>query len=348
MDAIEDANIEIEEIELDIPIDIPSSEADEFENDFSDFTDISETEEANETLSDDSIDVIEDTSIEDTSIENAVIDNIEIDMDEELKQINDEGVLPVSNPPENISYLEDYDVSDDSADTEIWTDENIDLSDVVIDEPDLSADDILSSDNDVLTEPSFAIEDELDPDLIIEDTIIDDTVLDSLDELEIDDTEPSEEIDLKDAEDEPIDELEEIEDLDNLTTPDDLDDVLEDAAIETNDTFEEAEEAFDDNLELEELEDLEDISEPLIIETEPQDSPASPPPQTVIVQQTSDQQQKGKERYSIPLELKSELRNILGYMDQLLESLPEEKIEEFAKSSYFDSYRKLFKDLGLV
>jgi len=35
-------------------------------------------------------------------------------------------------------------------------------------------------------------------------------------------------------------------------------------------------------------------------------------------------------------------------MDQLLESLPEEKIQEFAKSSYFESYKKLFKDLGLV
>jgi hypothetical protein len=38
----------------------------------------------------------------------------------------------------------------------------------------------------------------------------------------------------------------------------------------------------------------------------------------------------------------------LSYMDQLLESLPEDKIEEFAKSQYFDSYKKLFKELGLV
>jgi len=52
--------------------------------------------------------------------------------------------------------------------------------------------------------------------------------------------------------------------------------------------------------------------------------------------------------FEIPSELKKELKNILGYMDQLLESLPEEKIEEFAKSQYFDSYKKLFKELGLV
>ena len=56
----------------------------------------------------------------------------------------------------------------------------------------------------------------------------------------------------------------------------------------------------------------------------------------------------GKDGFQIPSVLKSELRNILSYMDQLLESLPEDKIEEFAKSEYFDSYKKLFKELGLV
>ncbi|GHV92121.1 hypothetical protein AGMMS50268_26240 [Spirochaetia bacterium] len=45
---------------------------------------------------------------------------------------------------------------------------------------------------------------------------------------------------------------------------------------------------------------------------------------------------------------KQELKTVLSYMDQLLESLPEEKIEEFAKSEYFDTYKKLFKELGIV
>jgi hypothetical protein len=51
---------------------------------------------------------------------------------------------------------------------------------------------------------------------------------------------------------------------------------------------------------------------------------------------------------NIPIGLKTELKNVLSYMDHLLESLPEEKIEEFAKSEYFDAYKKLFKDLGLA
>jgi hypothetical protein len=50
----------------------------------------------------------------------------------------------------------------------------------------------------------------------------------------------------------------------------------------------------------------------------------------------------------IPSHLKQELRTVLSYMDQLLEALPDEKIEEFAKSEYYDTYKKLFKELGLV
>jgi hypothetical protein len=50
----------------------------------------------------------------------------------------------------------------------------------------------------------------------------------------------------------------------------------------------------------------------------------------------------------LPGNFKKELKQVLSYMDQLLESLPEEKIEEFAKSEYFDTYKKLFKDLGIV
>jgi len=46
--------------------------------------------------------------------------------------------------------------------------------------------------------------------------------------------------------------------------------------------------------------------------------------------------------------MKNEIKQILLYMDQLLENLPEEKIVEFAKSEYFPMYKKLFSDLGLT
>ncbi|MDR0401255.1 MAG: hypothetical protein LBH51_10010 [Treponema sp.] len=51
---------------------------------------------------------------------------------------------------------------------------------------------------------------------------------------------------------------------------------------------------------------------------------------------------------ALPGGFKTELKQVLSYMDQLLESLPEEKIEEFARSEYFDTYKKLFKELGLI
>ena len=45
--------------------------------------------------------------------------------------------------------------------------------------------------------------------------------------------------------------------------------------------------------------------------------------------------------------LREEIKSVLKYMDQLLESLPEDKIQEFAQSEHFDVYRKLFEELGL-
>ena len=51
---------------------------------------------------------------------------------------------------------------------------------------------------------------------------------------------------------------------------------------------------------------------------------------------------------SIPGDLKTEIKSVLSYMDQLLENLPEEKIAEFAQSEQFETYKKLFKELGLA
>jgi hypothetical protein len=50
----------------------------------------------------------------------------------------------------------------------------------------------------------------------------------------------------------------------------------------------------------------------------------------------------------LPDNLKQELKVVLSYMDQILESLPDEKIEEFARSEHFNTYKKLFEELGLM
>ena len=51
---------------------------------------------------------------------------------------------------------------------------------------------------------------------------------------------------------------------------------------------------------------------------------------------------------SIPTDMKQEIKSVLSYMDQLLENLPEEKITEFAQSEQFETYKKLFVELGLA
>lgn len=50
----------------------------------------------------------------------------------------------------------------------------------------------------------------------------------------------------------------------------------------------------------------------------------------------------------VPDKLKHDVKSVLLYLDQLLASLPEEKIEEFASSQYYDTYKKLFDELGLL
>ncbi|MBN1243211.1 MAG: hypothetical protein JXA15_10965 [Spirochaetales bacterium] len=46
--------------------------------------------------------------------------------------------------------------------------------------------------------------------------------------------------------------------------------------------------------------------------------------------------------------LRDEVRNVLSYLDKLLDSLPDDKIEEFARSEHFETYKRLFEELGLV
>jgi hypothetical protein len=50
---------------------------------------------------------------------------------------------------------------------------------------------------------------------------------------------------------------------------------------------------------------------------------------------------------SATAKIQDDIKSVLVYMDQLLENLPEDKIEEFAKSEHFDTYKKLFNELGI-
>ena len=51
---------------------------------------------------------------------------------------------------------------------------------------------------------------------------------------------------------------------------------------------------------------------------------------------------------SLPYDLKEEIKEVLTYMDQLLEALPDDKIQEFARSEHFEVYKKIFTELGIA
>lgn len=76
------------------------------------------------------------------------------------------------------------------------------------------------------------------------------------------------------------------------------------------------------------------IDEPAIEETFAAEDKAKAP-------ETSDSSNE------IPASMKEEIKSVLTYMDQLLENLPEDKIAEFAQSEQFETYKKLFAELGL-
>ena len=65
-------------------------------------------------------------------------------------------------------------------------------------------------------------------------------------------------------------------------------------------------------------------------------------------EELSSEEPETKESKDISDDLKTEIKSVLSYMDQLLENLPENKIAEFALSEQFDTYKKLFKELGLA
>ena len=95
------------------------------------------------------------------------------------------------------------------------------------------------------------------------------------------------------------------------------------------------------------IEELDAIAEDTIpefdSEKENEETLEEEPKQETLLQAAS----KKRETISIPLELKNEIKSVLSYMDQLLEALPEKKIEEFAKSEYFETYKHLFEELGI-
>ncbi|MDR1466180.1 MAG: hypothetical protein LBI40_00955 [Treponema sp.] len=246
------------------------------------------TEEAGAGVTDDFETIVDEEIFEQevsTEVEEERVIGTEKDS-EELQKLREEGiVVPITPAPEDTSLLEVGEISQDEDALRI--NEYLDLSDAVIDEPDLQ----------VIENPV--------QEPMLEGISFDDAILDMGDE-EVEEPQAEEEL----AE-EPEAEISLPEEEPTLEIPEPT---AEPAAYEE--------------------------TVPTVEETSPSEliPDFEGPAETPSVEATAE----------IPSNIKDELKTVLSYMDQLLESLPEEKIEEFASSKYFDTYKKLFAELGIV
>jgi hypothetical protein len=307
---------ELDELEGEHTIDAGSSNTamgeDSFDSQEFDVSFEPTLEEETDELASSDAEIEEDTGLRETDFEDVNVDDLTLDKDvisldfteddlsdigedldadevlnskdaEELQLLREEGAKPMTEAPEDTSYLEEDPLAE----------EQIDLSGAVIDEPDLSGD---ITENPV-QEPSL---ENISLDLDLEN---------------LDDTFESEE--LKPEEESFAQVIPE----GFVVEPDDSQSM---SSLDTDEPFEE--------------EDLDTL------DGDQGGEDVSPEPPAVKEEEATESAGMSY----IPSNIKHELKTVLSYMDQLLESLPEEKIEEFAKSEYFETYKKLFEELGLV
>ncbi|MDR3160736.1 MAG: hypothetical protein LBU28_03880 [Spirochaetaceae bacterium] len=275
---------------------------------------------------------------------------------EELKLLREEGATIITEEAEDLSYPEDISyLEEDALGPDVFDEAALDLSEAVIDEPNISGDLV----ENVLEEPtpdSIAInldmEEPLGPEasgegrkpfILPEDSgdffIKDENAVELLHEDEEKTIDIAVEPEAAGQDGEPPAEAEGLPETELLAEAEFLPEteflpeaeaapaVFEIAAEEAGDSqgpddfpvFEEAADRFPEPV-------PEETAEPVPAGEKPPEAEIRP----------------------LPDNLKQELKVVLSYMDQLLESLPDEKIEEFARSEHFNTYKKLFEELGLV
>uniref|UniRef100_A0A7C3I6M2 Uncharacterized protein n=1 Tax=Gracilinema caldarium TaxID=215591 RepID=A0A7C3I6M2_9SPIR len=226
---------------------------------------------------------------------------VELPVDESIAELQEEGVKPIIEAPEDVSYLEE-ELQEVVLHDESATTSDLDLSEAVIEEPDLSG---IVLEEHPLEEPS------------IEDIHID---LDTEEVLHIEDQEASIP--------ETLPSFEELEEMPAPIQEESFEEVLPEGFV----------------VEPEEAEPIEQSQAP----AEEEMLEEVPEAEEIVQLEQKESATYSQEKTAVSPDLTQEIKAVLSYMDQLLESLPEEKIEEFAKSEYFETYKKLFEELGLA
>jgi hypothetical protein len=308
--------IQEEEILEDAEFELPEEE---------DFSSLAPEEEMEigEEAEDDSIDI--DISDEPISaplgFEYTAEDTLPMEVPSELQLLQEEGVTPMTAAPDDTSYLDEAPLEED----ENFEEEPLDLSNAVIDEPDLSGDVVENP----IQEPS--------PESI------------SLD------LETEEPLEL------PEEDVEEVFGFTEDNQEESID--IPEIGFDSNELSSEEVENFQDTVDYGSSSDIIEtppeeesfaqvFPEDFVVEADntqvPFDNALAMEEPGVPYADTGELVEEAPEKPGVPDNLKQELKVVLSYMDQLLESLPEEKIEEFAQSEYYDTYKKLFEELGLV
>jgi hypothetical protein len=93
--------------------------------------------------------------------------------------------------------------------------------------------------------------------------------------------------------------------------------------------------------------------EPIDLTLEPELVPEEPEIREPYIEKIEMMEMPPVESAQTPLSnvtnyLTQELKHVLSYMDQILESLPDDKIEAFTRSQHFDTYKQVFTTLGLT
>jgi pilus assembly protein FimV len=314
---------------------------------------LSEIEEEIESIPDDTIGLVDIAA--DAATEDALIDELAATGDLDEFDFTDEvSDLDSSETGVAIDLVGDDDMSIE-LDSAFSENKLIDQPDIIpLDTPDGDAlEEVAESldDLDLSDVPlDLSLDDELDGDEL--DVTSDDEPYDEpvslldedLDEIEIGlpvEENPEDAIDLADVEqaEEVVEELGDFDDIE----PEDLEDLDVADAVEYVETGEVADDIVLERIATDASHDDDYALDEIELDIEPAENEPD-----ITLAPTLDNTAVAAVQGEIPDDMRTELRTVLSYLDQLLESLPEEKIQEFAQSEHFDVYKRLFEDLGLA
>lgn len=305
----------------------------------------------------------------------------------ELTLDPEEGVTPLISPPADTSFLDDdseatLELDEEPLEEAPLVEPDLDDLDIIIDstfgaeeeelpiaEPAVEEVEIAEQPEDAVSEPEIVLDlpDDAEPVISTVDAFAE-PIAEVEDAESLDDADTSTELgglELHAEESLPEAGLEAPADLaEPIVHPDDLSTSLDDSLFVENPEAE-AVEAVDfsdtadlgDIVESEQVPEAEEsllpIEEPIeeALAEAPRDAGTEPKPEPAV---KAERATSGPEpsaaavQADVPDKLKQDVKSVLVYLDQLLASLPEEKIEEFASSEYYDTYRRLFDDLGLI